>query len=311
MPLISIILPVYNGEKTIQRTIESVLNQTFSDFELLIINDGSSDRTLEITTSITDSRIQVFSYLNTGVSATRNRGIALAIGEFISFIDADDLWTADKLDAQLKALQTNPQAAVAYSWTDWIDDSDRPLRPAGRSTASGKVYEKLLQRDFIESGSNVLIRRQALEVVGTFDETLSFAEDWDLWLRLAAQYEFIAVPLAQILYRVSSQSASCNVWQMEFGSLRVIEQAFREAPESLQPLKREVLASRYQYFTLKALEGALERRLGIAAARYFWTAIRHDPSWLKRSKLMLVIWAKIAIAVLFSPQKPWRTLKQG
>ncbi|MDX2215649.1 MAG: glycosyltransferase [Oculatellaceae cyanobacterium bins.114] len=309
MPLISVILPVYNGEKTIQRTVESVLKQTFTDFELLIINDGSSDRTLEIVNSMADPRIQLLSYPNSGVSASRNRGIALATGEFIAFIDADDLWTTDKLAAQLNALQTHPNAAVAYSWTDWIDESDRPLRPAGRSTATGKVYEKLLLRDFIESGSNVLVRRQALDVVGTFDETLSFAEDWDLWLRLAARYEFIAVPFPHVLYRVSSHSASCNLWQMESGSLRVIERAFQQAPESLQPLKRQVLTSRYQYFTLKALEGSLERQRGVAAARFFWTVMRYDPSWLKRSKLMLVIWVKIAIAILISPQQSWRTLK--
>ncbi|MBD2464448.1 glycosyltransferase [Oscillatoria sp. FACHB-1407] len=310
MPLISVVLPVYNGEKTIQRTIESVLKQTFSDFELLIINDGSSDRTVEIVTQINDPRIRLFSYPNSGVSASRNRGIAQATGEFISFIDADDLWTPDKLAAQLNALQTHPDAAVAYSWTDWIDESDRPLRPAGRSTASGKVYEKLLLRDFIESGSNVLIRRQALEIVGTFDETLPPTEDWDLWLRLAAQYEFVVVPSPQILYRVSTQSASCNVWKMEAVSLKVIERAFNQAPTSVQPLKPQVLASRYQYLTLKALEGALERRYGLVATRFFWTAIRHDPSWLRRSKLMATIWAKIAIALLISPKRAWRSLKQ-
>ena len=309
--MISVILPVYNGEKTIQRTVESVLHQTYSEFELIVINDGSQDNTLNILSNIADPRIKIVSYANAGVSASRNRGIALATGEFISFIDADDLWTAEKLAAQLNALQTHPTAAVAYSWTDWIDENDRPLRPGGRSTVSGNVYEHLLLRDFIESGSNILVRRSALDTVGLFDETLSFAEDWDLWLRLAAQYEFVGVPAPQILYRVSAHSASCNVWQMEAGSLQVINRAFSQAPQALQSLKSQVLASRYQYFTIKAIEGNLERRLGMAAARYFWTAIRHQPAWVKRSKLMLVIWAKIAIAIIFSPQKTWHTLSRN
>src|SRR4028119_812278 len=112
MSLISVIIPVYNGEKTIQETIESVLNQTFTDFELIVINDGSQDATLEIVERIQDSRLKVLSYPNAGQAASRNRGLSHASGEYISFIDADDLWTPDKLEAQLRALQDNPQAAV-------------------------------------------------------------------------------------------------------------------------------------------------------------------------------------------------------
>jgi glycosyltransferase involved in cell wall biosynthesis len=120
MPLISVIIPVYNGEKTIKETIEAVLNQTFSDFELIVINDGSQDSTLDIVSSIQEARIKVFSYPNAGQAISRNRGLSHACGEFIAFLDADDLWTPDKLEAQLKALQANPQAGVAYSWTAWI-----------------------------------------------------------------------------------------------------------------------------------------------------------------------------------------------
>src|SRR3569832_167033 len=115
MPLVSVIIPVYNGEKTIQYTIESVLKQTCSDFELLVINDGSQDSTLELVSSFQDDRLKVLSYPNAGLAASRNRGIASASGEYLSFIDADDLWTPNKLDSQLKALQENTEAAVAYS----------------------------------------------------------------------------------------------------------------------------------------------------------------------------------------------------
>src|SRR4028119_546862 len=117
MPIISVIIPAYNAERTIKETIQSVLNQSFQDLELLIINDGSQDSTLDVVESIQDPRIRVFCYLNAGSSASRNRGIGLAKGEYISFIDADDLWTVDKLESQFKALQENPKAAVAYSWT--------------------------------------------------------------------------------------------------------------------------------------------------------------------------------------------------
>jgi glycosyltransferase involved in cell wall biosynthesis len=303
MPLVSIILPVYNSEKTLIKTIKSVLNQTFTDFELLVINDGSQDSTLEVIDDIRDPRMKIFSYPNAGVSASRNRGLAKATGEFISFLDADDLWTPDKLEAQFKALQDNPQAAVAYSWSDWIDESDQFLRPGGHISVNGNVYTNLLLRDFVESGSNPLIRRQALAEVGGFDESLVHGEDWDMWLRLAARYEFITVPSPQILYRVAPGSASFDVWKMEAGSLRIIERAFAQAPESLQKLKREVLGNRYKYLTLKAIEGPPEGRRGLAAARFFLHAVSNDPTWLRRTKLMLIVLFKITVTILLPPRQ--------
>ena len=297
MPLISVIIPVYNGEKTIKETIQSVLNQSFSDFEIIVINDGSQDRTLEVVSGIKDSRLKVFSYSNAGVSASRNKGIYHAVSEHISFIDADDLWTYDKLETQFKALQDNPKAAVAYSWTNWIDESGKFLRPGSHISVNGRAYEKLLLRDFVESGSNPLIRKQALDEVGGFDQSVNPAEDWDMWLRLAAHYDFVVVPHPQILYRVSSNSASCDVWKMEASSLLILERAFAQIP-SLQKLKKKTLGSRYQYLTIKALSGSLGRRRGLTAARFFFQAIRNDPTWLRNIQVMLIVLLKIAVIIL-------------
>jgi len=309
MSLVSVIIPVYNGEKTIKQTIESVFQQTLTDWELIVIDDGSQDSTLEIVHSIQDSRLKVFTYPNSGVSASRNRGITQAKGEFISFLDADDLWTPDKLESQLKALQENPQADVAYSWTDWIDESGKFLRPGGHITVNGNAYKQLLVRDFIESGSNPLIRRQALNEVGAFEESLAYGEDWDMWLRLAARYEFVTVTSSQILYRISPKSASFNIWKMEEGSLEIIERAFADAPESLQYLKREVLASRYKYLTFKAVEGNPERQKGLTALRFLWQTIIHEPYMLLRVRVILIVFLKIAIAVLLPSQLAQGLLK--
>ncbi|GAB4189637.1 MAG: glycosyltransferase [Coleofasciculaceae cyanobacterium] len=302
MPLISIIIPVCNGEKTIQKTLESVLQQTFKDFEIILINDGSQDSTLDVINNIKDEKLRVFSYPNAGVSTSRNRGLALAKGEFISFLDADDLWTPDKLETQLKALQNNSQAAVAYSWSDWIDESGQFLRSGGHITVNGKVFEQLLVRDFIESGSNPLIRRQALDEVGDFEPSVTPAEDWDMWLRLAARYEFVAVPCVQILYRVSPLTASFNVWKMEAGSLQTIERAFARVPESVQRLKKETLASRYKYLAFKATEGFPEPKKGLAAIKFLWQVVRYQPSSLPRGRVMLIVLFKIAVAILLPPQ---------
>ena len=309
MPKISVIIPAYNAEKTIKETIESVLSQTLSQFEIIVINDGSQDKTLEVVSRILDPRLKVLSYPNAGVSVSRNRGISQAAGDYVSFLDADDLWTPDKLETQLKALQANPKAAVAYSWTDWIDESGQFLRSGGHISVNGDVYAKLLLRDFVESGSNPLIRRQALTEVGGFDKSLNLAADWDMWLRLAARYEFVAVPSSQILYRVSPNSMSSNVWKMEAESLQIIERAFAVAPESLQHLKREVLGSRYKYLTFKSLEGTPERKKGLAAVRFLWQMVRYDRSMLLRSQILAIVLVKIAIATLLPSQLSQALLK--
>ncbi|MFB2937271.1 glycosyltransferase [Aerosakkonemataceae cyanobacterium BLCC-F154] len=301
MPLISVVIPVYNGEKTIQETIESVLNQSFSDLELIVINDGSTDRTLEIVSHIQDERLKLFSYPNAGVAESRNRGICQANGEFISFIDADDLWTVDKLENQLKALQENPQAAVAYSWTKCIDESGEISRRGSHISDTGNVYAKLLLIDFIENGSNPLIRKQALQEVGNFDRSVVPSEDRDMWLRLAANYHFVCVPAAQILYRQLSYSASANVVKQEIASLKAIEKAFSQAPESLKHLKRHSIANIYKGLTFKALEAKPQPKQGLIAARLLWHSIKNDPALLQTR----VIWKallKIVVMVIMPPQ---------
>ncbi|MEB3831297.1 glycosyltransferase [Phormidium sp. CCY1219] len=304
MPLISVIIPVFNGEKTIKQTVNSVFSQSFTDVQLIIINDGSTDSTLSILSTLKDPRIQVFSYPNAGVAASRNRGIAQAKGEYISFLDADDLWTADKLEAQFKALQDNPQAAVAYSWTDYIDEHNQFLCPGSHITMNGDVYAKLLFKNFIENGSNPLIQRGALTEVGGFDESLPPAEDWDMWLRLAARYRFVAVPRPQILYRMSADSNSANIAKMEAQGLKVLQRAFAEAPESLQPLKKPSIANFYQYLTFRALEGNPSRQENLTAARCFWNVAINEPAVLRRqNRLMSIVFFKIIAGLFLPPQQ--------
>jgi glycosyltransferase involved in cell wall biosynthesis len=302
MPVISVVIPVYNGEQTIKETIESVLSQTFTDFELIISNDGSQDDTLKVVSNIPDSRIKVFSYSNAGLSTSRNRGIFQATGEYIAFIDADDLWTPDKLAEQLKVLQNNPQAAVAYSWTDSIDESGQFFRVGGHRTVNGNVLTRLILNDFIESGSNPLIRKQALIEVGGFDESLTHSEDWDMWLRLAARYHFIAVPSVQILYRVRINSWSYNVARMEADSLRVIQRAYAEAPESIQHLKRVSMGNRYKYLTFKALDGYPVWYKGFIALRFFWNAVKNDPVLARHKRMISKVLLRSAIVSLLPPQ---------
>ena len=309
MPLISVIIPVYNGERTIRETIESVFNQTFTNLELIVVNDGSQDATLEIVNSIQDPRLKVFSYPNARQAASRNRGFSHSTGEFIAFLDADDLWTPNKLESQLKALEDNPQAAVAYSWSHCIDEKGKFLREASHSTTNGDVYAKLLLCNFLDNGSNPLIRRQALIEVGGFDESLTPAEDWDMWLRLAARYHFVALPYPQILYRQSANSQSANLLPMASACVRVIEHNFNQAPASLQPLKRHSFANLYKYLIFRCFEQFPTRSRALVAAKFLWGAVSNDPSLLQRRVTWKVL-VTIALVVLFSPQFAQRVIRK-
>ncbi|MEM1168433.1 MAG: glycosyltransferase [Cyanobacteria bacterium P01_H01_bin.35] len=312
MTLISVIIPVFNGQNTIQKTIESVLNQTWKDYELIIINDGSTDSTEEVISNISDPRIKIFNYPNAGPSASRNRGTAIASGKYISFIDSDDLWTPDKLEKQLQKLEENSQAKIAYSWTDYIDEFDNFLYPGCHITANGNVYEKLLLTNFIENGSNPLIYRQALIEIGGFDESLFAAEDLDVWFKLAIKYEFVAVPSPQILYRVSTNSLSTNLTRVEKQCLEVIDRAFGRAPESLQNLKPKSISNLYLYLTIKSLEGRVTRAKGKAAIRYYINAVKNNISLLqKRRKLMAIMWVKIILYIFMPAQLVEHLLKKS
>ncbi len=314
MPTISVVLPVYNGESTIGETIGSVLNQSFTDFELIVINDGSTDGTLAVLAEIVDDRLKIFSYANAGLSTSRNRGISHAAGEYIAFIDADDCWTPDKLAGQLNALMANPKAGLAYSWTDFIDVAGQFLRSGIHLSYSGNVYSKLLVYHFLENGSNALIRKSVLMQVGGFDEALTAAEDWDLHLKIAARYEFIAIPAVQILYRKMAQSMSQNTANQEAMSRKVLERAFSLVPDDGHAQKRKSLANLYQYLTFQALEGSPTRAASALALRYLGTAAYYNPSFLRqRAKLVSLLLGKIVTHMVLpgdQAQGVVRTIKQ-
>jgi len=247
-PPISVIIPSYNAEKTILETIESVLKQTYTNFELILINDGSTDQTLELLNKIKDERLKIFSFENSGLPTSRNRGIDLSSGEFITFIDADDLWTPDKLDKQFEALKNHPDAGVAYSWTVSIDESGNLLNIMEAHHFEGDIYPQLLVRCFIASGSNVMIRRECINSVGLFDPDLESAADWDYWIRLSIKWPFVLVPRYQVLYRTWSGGMSNKVESIEKNILKVIEKTFSETPDEFRPLKRKSLSFANQYF---------------------------------------------------------------
>ena len=282
MPTISVVIPAYNAERTILETLASVQQQTFSEFELIVINDGSTDRTLELLDTVKDSRLKVFSYTNGGLPTARNRGISHATGEFIAFLDADDLWTPDKLELQLAALQQHPEAGLAYSWTEsFIDEQGKTFYPPNPISFEGNVYAELLVNNFMASGSNPLIRKQAIESIGEFDPACAGCADWDYWLRVAAQWHFVVVPKTQILYRQSSVSMSSKIELMKQDALVVLEKAYRVAPPELQSLKNQSFAWMYRYCADRFLQHNDQKISEVnQAGHHLWKAICLNPKIL-------------------------------
>jgi glycosyltransferase involved in cell wall biosynthesis len=301
MPTISVIVPAYNAVDTILKTIESVQKQTFGDFELIVINDGSTDKTLELLSTVKDSRLHIFSYSNGGLPTARNRGISHSTGEFITFLDADDLWTPDKLELQLAALQQHPDAGVAYSWTHFMDEQGESFHAGKPVFFEGNVYATLLTGNFIDSGSNPLIRRQAIESVGEFDPTLGSCEDWEYWLRIAARWSFVVVPKPQIFYRQTSGAMSSKIEVMEKYNLIVIERAFEAAPPELQFLKNQSLANLYQFLAHLCLTRIPNAAGAKQAAQKLQSAIRLHP-WTLVDKKTHILVIKLILIRILSPK---------
>ncbi|MEM6252382.1 MAG: glycosyltransferase [Cyanobacteria bacterium P01_D01_bin.156] len=298
MTLISVIVPVYNGENTIAQTIESVLSQKHSQLELIVINDGSTDKTVSIVDSFTDVRIRLISHPNQGTSASRNRGIREAIGQYLAFLDADDLWTSDKLADQLKALENCPEAGLAYSWTDQIDTDGKFLRPGLHMSVDNNPLNSLFLRNFIESGSNALIRSSVFKTVGNFNEKVKYVEDWEMWLRIAAKYDFVCVPKPQVFYRIYPGSMSCNVAQAEKHLMHVMEQALALHPDIGPVVRKKAYADRYRYLALKAVNNGPILQNKRLALRCFINSLRYEPVWwLSRGQNTMIF----LLRLLFNP----------
>lgn len=252
MDLITVIVPVYNGEATLAEAIDSVLAQTHTHLELLVIDDGSTDRTAEVAQSRGDPRVALHSFPNAGATASRNRGIQLARGRYVSFLDADDSWRSDKLEKQLAALDAMPEAGLAYSFTTYVDNEGRTLHGGYQKPVSGWALSELFVRFFLQSGSNALLRREVFDEVGEFDTTFEVCDDLDFYLRVAARFPFALVPEHQVYYRKHSGSLSTNSLRMQRDSGRALRLAVERNPE-LRPYLGEARAIMGHYILGLAL----------------------------------------------------------
>lgn len=234
MPQVTVIIPAYNSMPCLIETIDSVLQQTFTDFEVIVINDGSSDDTATWVKQISDRRVKLISQANQGASGARNTGIAHASGEYLAFLDADDLWHPTKLEKQVRCLEQDPAVGLVNTWTAFIDAAGKPTGRILTSHAEGEVWQHIAERNQIGCGSAPMVRHACFETVGVFDRNLTPVEDWDMWIRIATRYPFAVLKEPLTYYRQLPTSSSKNAKKMEQSFHLAIEKTFQSAsPEQL------------------------------------------------------------------------------
>lgn len=296
-PRFSVVIPCYNAERWISATLKSVLAQAWPELEIIVVNDGSSDGSADHVRSQFPSVILI-QQANKGVAAARNKGIAKATGEWIAFIDADDIWLPGKLEAQWHLLSTQPHARMAYTaWYVWHCTAPEPemrfiekleLENGGESSRwsgpSGWIYPELLEDCYVWT-STVLAHRSLFDEIGVFDEKLPIGEDYDLWLRASRVTPILRVPAPLALYRMHPSSITKSAPTINFQALvlsRAIEHWGLESPDGRRADERVVaraLGRTWRDFAgahLAAGNLALARHGGFMALRNDW---RQQQGW--------------------------------
>ena len=276
MPRVSVIIPTHNRAHLVCETIDSVLAQTDRDFEVIVVDDGSADDTPAVLAAYGD-RIRIIRQPNQGLSSARNAGIGAATGEFVAFLDSDDLWVPTKLEQQMARLDADPGLAWVYSDAEVFDSetgcTSHLTSQLGR-LYQGDVLAHLILGSFIATPTPV-VRRAIFDEMGAFYDNKAVAEDWDMWLRIAARYpiQLVDKPLAR--YRLHAGMKTLNRhWRVQQARrVRTIERAVAREPERLGPLRNQAIAN-----LNTSIGRTLARKGDLAMARnLFGRAIRLAP----------------------------------
>jgi glycosyltransferase involved in cell wall biosynthesis len=292
---VSVIVASYNYGRYLREALDSILAQTFQDLEAIIVDDGSTDNSRRIATSyLSDSRFRLLERQHQGQSATKNSGIAASHGQFIAFLDADDRWHPTKLAKQV-ALMSRPNVGVVYSRRRKIGPAGEMISGDDRHMHRGYVTSYMYRDNFICFSSS-LVRRNVFDRIGTFDERINLAIDFDLWLRASRICEFDYVNEPLVDYRVGHGNLSRRVAERLDTVLAIMER-FRteiDRPAMLDPvIAKLALAETYRH---RGIVARAEPNRGLG---WLWSALRIRPG-------DFVTWRALAAALAPSSWRRWR-----
>ena len=235
-PKVSIVMSVYNAERYLEEAIDSILNQSFSDFEFVIINDGSTDRTSEILRDYTDPRVVIIDQANRGVTQSLNKAMEMARGQYIARMDADDISLPQRFQMQVEFLENNLTVGLVGTSVIYIDEDGKTIMEGHLPTENTRIKEALLSQNPFCHGS-VMFRRECIRKVGGYREGFKRAQDYDLWLRIAEYYEVanLIVPLYNLRITAGSISFSHKLEQDRYAALarQCVERRKRGEKDSL------------------------------------------------------------------------------
>jgi glycosyltransferase involved in cell wall biosynthesis len=266
-PTVSVVIATYNYGAFLPKALDSVLTQTFADYEIIVVNDGSTDNTDEVVKPYLEHpKVRYYKKANGGQATAKNLGISKAKGEYVAFLDADDFWLPEKLERQLKLFRENPAVGVVYSAIRTVGPEGEEVPFEMPACVRGKILKRLYGNSFICFSSSMM-RRELFEKYGVFDESFGMAIDYDLWLRLSLVTEFDFVPEPLVFFRLGHGQMSSNLDGRDYWA-RFIEKRFREShpervtPEMMKDCEFDRIYTRFRRFEkgapLKALRAILQ-----------------------------------------------------
>lgn len=294
MQKVSVIIPTYKAEKFIAATLRSVLAQTYPNIEVIIVDDESPDRSIAICQQFTDPRITIVRQKNRGLAGARNTGIRHAQGEYLAFIDADDVWLPEKLAKHVQHLQNSPSVGVSFSCSAFIDEDGQPLGIYQIPQFKDITPPIVLCRNPIGNGSAAVFRQEVFAAIkfednlyGTvedfyFDEHFRQSEDMECWMRIILQtpWQMAGIPEALTLYRVNAGGLSANVLtQLDFLE-KVIEKTRTYAPQFAAQWKNPAMAYYLRYSARRAIrlqDGTTAVQLAHRALATHWRILLEEP----------------------------------
>jgi glycosyltransferase involved in cell wall biosynthesis len=284
MPKVSVIIPTYNRARLVAEAIQSVLDQTYQDFEIIVIDDGSTDNTKEVVGSFKDPRIKYFYQENRGVCIARNNGIKVSNGDYIIFLDSDDLLFKNAIAIEAKILDSYPDVALIYSQLYTIDEKERVIglrkpknRQPGIWQGTREIANLLINGNYI-CPSQALVRRSSIIDVGLFDPAFSSgSEDFELWVRIAKKYavSYIAEPVGKYRFYPSGISAGRDMDEIEKSHRRILDGIFNDA--QLGPLFSPHRSRAYFHLHLRFASYAYAERKMKVSRKYLFKALQIHP----------------------------------